>query len=61
MLISFDRMNFEELLLKIVMFLNSLICRSKLFYASLVEGEKEFLKKPCFAQSWGIFYDFCVK
>ena len=51
-------MNFRILLLKILMLLDFLICGSRLFHSFIVEGKKEFLKKSCFVQSWGIFSEF---
>ena len=51
--------NFEILLLK--MFLNFLICESRLFHSFIVEGEKEFFKKSCIVRSWGMFSEFRAK
>ena len=54
-------MNFRILLLKILMLLDFLICGFRLFHFFIVEGKKEFLKKSCFVQSWGIFSEFPEK
>ena len=54
-------MNFKILLLKILILLDFLMCRSRLFHSFVVEGEKEFLKKTCFVRSWGIFSEFRAK
>ena len=54
-------MNFKILLLKILMFLDFLICRSRLFHSFIVEGEKEFLKNSCFVWSCWIFSEFPEK
>ena len=58
MLFGLDRMNFKMLLLKILMLLDFLVCGSRLCHSFIVEGEKEFLKKLYFVQSWGIFLSF---
>ena len=55
------QMNFKILLLKILMLLDFLICGSRLFHSFIVEGKREFLKTPCFAQSWEIFSEFQEK
>ena len=34
---------------------------SRLFHSSIVEGEKEFLKKSYFVRAWGIFSKFLAK
>ena len=52
---------FKILLLKIIMLLDFLICRSRLFHYFIVEGKKEFLKNSCFVRSWGIFSEFREK
>ena len=54
-------MNFRILLLKILMLLDFFICGSRLFHSFIVDGKKEFLKKSCFVQSWGIFSEFREK
>ena len=51
-------MYFKMLLLKILMLLDFLVCGSRLWDSFIVEGEKEFLKKLYFVQSWGIFLSF---
>ena len=48
------------MLLKITMLLDFLICGSRLFHSFIIEG-KEFFKKSCFVQSWGIFSEFREK
>ena len=58
MLFGLDRMYFKMLLLKILMLLDFLVCGSRLWHSFIVEGEKEFLKKLYFVQSWGIFLSF---
>ena len=57
MLFGLGRMNFEILLLNILMLLDFLICGSRLFHSLIVEAKKEFLKKSYFVRSWGIFYE----
>ena len=59
--VGLDRMNFKILLLKIPMLFDFLICGSRLLHSFIVEGKKEFLKKSCFARSWGIFSEFREK
>ena len=54
-------MNFEILLLKILMLLDFLICGPRLFHSFIVEGKKEFLRKSCFVRSRGIFSEFREK
>ena len=54
-------MNFKILHLKILILLDFLICGPRLFRSSIVEEEKEFLKKSCFVRSWGIFSEFRAK
>ena len=61
MLFDLGRMNFKTMLLIILMLLDFLICESRLFHSLIVEGEKEFLKKSCFVQSWRIFSEFREK
>ena len=61
MLFGLARMNFKILLLKILMLLGFLICRSRLFHSFIVEGKRKFLKKSCFVQSWGMFSEFWEK
>ena len=59
--IWFSRMNFKMLLLKILMYLDFLIWGSRVFHSFVVEGKSQFLKKPCFVQSWRKFSKFREK
>ena len=34
---------------------------SRLFHSFIAEGKKDFFKKLCFIQSWGIFSEFREK
>ena len=54
-------MNFKILLLKILMLLDFLIFRSRVFHSFIVKGKKEFLTKSCFVRSLVIFSEFRAK
>ena len=51
-------MNFKILLLKVQMLLDFLISGPRLLSSFKAEGKREFLKKRCFARSWGVFSEF---
>ena len=55
MLFGLGRINFKILLLEILMLLNFVICKSRLFHSFIVKGKKEFSKNSCLARSWVIF------
>ena len=59
-LLGLVRINFQTLLLKILMFSEFLIFWSRLFNSWIVEEKNKFLKNSCFILNWGIVSGFCV-